>query len=84
MPDRLMPDRLSAQRATASWLWRVEVKAQARHVRPAVRSRVVDLRRAETLTGADPTEDAEILSSLPAPEDAPNTLSVQRATTPRL
>ena len=84
VPDRLMPDRLSAQRATASWLWRVEVKAQARHVRPAVRSRVVDLRRAETLTGADPTEDAEILSSLPAPEDAPNTLSVQRATTPRL
>ena len=55
MPDRLMPDRLSAQRATASWLWRVEVKAQARHVRPAVRSRVVDLRRAETLTGADPS-----------------------------
>ena len=33
---------------------------QARHLRPAVRGRVVDLRRAETLTGVPPTEDVEL------------------------
>eukprot|EP00964_Phaeocystis_antarctica_P048467 scaffold28066_cov63-Phaeocystis_antarctica.AAC.1 len=33
---------------------------QARLWRPAVRGRVVDLRRAEKLTGAEPAEDVEL------------------------
>ena len=35
---------------------------QARHLRPAVRSRVVDLRRAEAPPGAPPAEDVELAS----------------------
>ena len=54
------PNTLSVQTSESDHPQAVARGGQARHLRPAVRSRVVDLRRAKILTGAETAEDVEL------------------------